>query len=149
MIMFVSRRHWDTYKKNIAYKGSKLYLIMASMDWAKAPYQQLTHAEYVNYTGTRLNQFKKLKTEMIRFLESDKKNGKSYIKFDESIFKIPIKHTYELQVYHYVITKRHDSKHPLYDFNEFVERYSVSDSRDSKHKFKKIIKNLTYPHPTP
>lgn len=114
---------------------------MASLDWAKAPYQHLTHAEYVGYTGTRLNQFKKLKTEMIRFLESDKKS-RSYIKFDESILKIPIKNTYELQVYHYVITKRHDSKHPTYDFKQFVERYSVSNSRDSKHKFYKIIKSL-------
>lgn len=115
---------------------------MASMHWAKAPYKKLKHSEYLSHTGTNLNQFQKLKDKITQYLDKDTKSGKSYIHFDPQILKIPIKNTFELKVNHYVMTKKHDSKNPKYDFEEFAEKYEIPQSRQNKYKFKKLISSI-------
>lgn len=141
--MYVSRYHWDVFRKNIGYRGSKLYLIIASMYWAKAPYYTLKHTDYKKKTGSRLNNFEEMKVKMIEAIEStESRVTKSYIQFDPDILKIPTKNTFQLKVKHYVTTKQHDSKKPAYTFEEFAGKYNVTITRKNKYKFNKIIKSL-------
>ena len=143
--MMVSRKNWEIYREAIGKSNSSLFLIMASRQFVHAP-KEITHTEYVGFTDKRLNKFKDSRIKVAKVLAAQKEKNKktSYINFDKSILRIPIKNTFEIKVHHYAETKKHDAKprSPTYDFQEFCKKYKITQNRKNKHKFNKIIQSL-------
>lgn len=119
-----------------------LFLILSSKAMLKLDLD-LSHKEYIELTGSRLNNYRKSYTRIIKTV-TENPPKKVYIKVPLWFFKTDLKNKYELMVSHYYITKIHNSKRgsPKLSCKEFIDKYNIPIQRRIKQKYDKIIKNL-------
>jgi hypothetical protein len=120
-----------------------LFLILSSKAMLKLDLD-LSHKEYMELTGSRLNNYRKSYTRIIKTI-TENRPKKVYIKVPLWFFKTDLKNKYELMVSHYYITKIHNSKRgsPKLSHKEFVEKYNIPSQIKIKKKYDTIIKKIT------
>lgn len=133
--MIIARNNWETAKDIIGYPKFYLLLMLFSRQRVKAPLK-VSHNQYIQITGKRLNNFRKYHTDLVTAL-NDFSPSKSYINIPNWYFTIPLKNKFELLYYHYVITKTHDTIKGTVklSFDDFVEKYKIKRTKDNRKKW--------------
>jgi hypothetical protein len=119
-----------------------LFLILSSKAMLRLDLD-LSHKEYIELTGSRLNNYRKSYARIIKTV-TENPPKKVYIKVPLWFFKTDLKNKYELMVSHYYITKIHNSKRgsPKLSHKDFVEKYNIPTQRRIKQKYDKIINKI-------